>query len=99
MEEMAAFVEVETAPVFTEERINVLRKMLVTSFQRLKCGYEIALEPEATPGQRQHANALKDEFQEVLISVHTEYTRSSTPTENLVHYANILFQEISVYDK
>ena len=99
MESTAAFEEVETAPVFTEERINVLRKTLVTSFQRLKCGYELASEPNATEEQRQHANSLKAEFQEVLIAAHEEYVRSGTPTEILVHYANILFQEISVYDK
>ena len=98
MEATAAFEEVGTSPVFTEERINVLRKLLVTSFQRLKCGYELALEPEATAEQRRHANALKAEFQEVLVTVHGEYSRSTTPTENLVHYAHILFQEISVYD-
>ena len=99
MESTAAFEEVETAPVFTEERINVLRKTLVTSFQRLKCGYELASEPDATEEQRQHANSLKAEFQEVLIAAHEEYVRSGTPTKILVHYANILFQEISVYDK
>ena len=99
MAEVSAYEEVETAPVFTEERINVLRKQLVTSFQRLKCGYQAASEPDATKRQRQHANTLLEEFQEVLINVHDEYTRSTTPTETLVHYANILFQEISVYDK
>ena len=99
MANVSAYKEVETAPVFTEERINVLRKLLVTSFQRLKCGYEMALESNATGIQRQHANTLLEEFQEVLINVHEEYARSTTPTENLVHYANILFQEISVYDK
>ena len=78
----------ETAPVFTEGRIEALRNHLRVLVKALKVSYAEAIADGATQNQRDDANLLVDNFAKTLEDVENEYRTSIVTSDDVVFAAN-----------
>ena len=87
----------DTAPIFTEARIEALRNHLRVLVKALKASYAEATAAEATQSQREDANLLVVNFIKSLEDIENEYRKSIVATDDVAFAANGLLSELQVY--